>query len=415
MKNDQDADNKQITTTDIPLENVATPVPDSLQSAPTTDEQPAMNDTKKQSLNDETVTKKANILYNSRKEVAKNKKNTFSKLAVVALIIIVIFGIVVAYGYSLVQQSLINNQADINELQVTQAQAISRLQAQNKKQFTQQQSANQQETLALLAQVEQQKETLAMLVQQQRQLSGRRPNDWLLAEANYLVGLAGRKLWQEKNHATAIELLMTADLRIAEMNEVSLITIRQSLASDIATLKALPKERSEDLTLQIDGLISQIEHLKLNMVELPEAVEDADSENVSSSTSDWRANLTKTWLNFSEGFITVRRRSSSVEPLMSPKQQWYLEENLKAKLLQAQLSIYRQQQAPFDNAIAQATRWVKQFFDQQDSTTKYILDELNTLKDRTINISYPQNLQSTHIIAQKMRQRSIGFNDDTEL
>ncbi len=415
MKNDQDADNKQITTTDIPLENVATPVPDSLQSAPTTDEQPAMNDTKKQSLNDETVTKKANILYNSRKEVAKNQKNTFSKLAVVALIIIVIFGIVVAYGYSLVQQSLINNQADINELQVTQAQAISRLQAQNKKQFTQQQSANQQETLALLAQVEQQKETLAMLVQQQRQLSGRRPNDWLLAEANYLVGLAGRKLWQEKNHATAIELLMTADLRIAEMNEVSLITIRQSLASDIATLKALPKERSEDLTLQIDGLISQIEHLKLNMVELPEAVEDADSENVSSSTSDWRANLTKTWLNFSEGFITVRRRSSSVEPLMSPKQQWYLEENLKAKLLQAQLSIYRQQQAPFDNAIAQATRWVKQFFDQQDSTTKYILDELNTLKDRTINISYPQNLQSTHIIAQKMRQRSIGFNDDTEL
>ena len=415
MKNDQDADNKQITSTDIPLENDATPVSDNSQSTPTTDEQPVMNNTNKQPLDGEAVAKKPDTVFNSRKEAAKNQNNALSKLAIFSLIIIVIFGIVVAYGYSLVQQRLISNQSNINELQATQAQAISRLQAQNKAQFAQQQYANQQETLALIAQVEQQKETLAMLQQQQRQLSGRRPNDWLLAEANYLVGLAGRKLWQEKNHATAIELLMTADLRIAEMNEASLITIRQSLSSDIATLKALPKERREDLTLQIDGLISQIEHLKLNMVELPEAVEDTDSESVSSSTSDWRANLTKTWLNFSEGFITVRRRSSSVEPLMSPKQQWYLEENLKAKLLQAQLSIYRQQQAPFDNAIAQSTRWIKQFFDQQDSTTKYVLDELNTLKDSTINISYPQNLQSTHTIAQKMRQRSLGFNDDAEL
>ncbi len=53
-------------------------------------------------------------------------------------------------------------------------------------------------------------------------MKGRRPNDWLLAEADYLVKMAGRKLWLEHDTASATILLESADHRIAELNDPSM-------------------------------------------------------------------------------------------------------------------------------------------------------------------------------------------------
>jgi len=259
--------------------------------------------------------------------------------------------------------------------------------------------------------LDRQQQTINVLQGKILELGGQRPNDWLLAEANYLVRLAGRKLWQEKDQATASRLLATADMRINEMNDPSLFAIRQALANDIAMLQALPRDKSEDLALKLDGLISQVDGLKLNMVELPTEVATDNSEQLSDSPQDWQENLKRMWHSFSDGFITVRRRNGSVEPLMSPKQQWYLEENLKSKLLQAQLAVYRQQQASFEHSIELATRWVMQFFDRQDSTTEFMLSELAELGNQQISVNYPAKLSSSNLIIDALTQRNIGYNN----
>ena len=50
-------------------------------------------------------------------------------------------------------------------------------------------------------------------------VKGRRPNDWLLAEADYLVKLAGRKLFLEHDVESATQLMESADQRIASLND----------------------------------------------------------------------------------------------------------------------------------------------------------------------------------------------------
>ncbi|MGR5543359.1 uroporphyrinogen-III C-methyltransferase, partial [Vibrio campbellii] len=71
-------------------------------------------------------------------------------------------------------------------------------------------------------------------------VQGRRPNDWLLAEADHLVKLAGRKLFLEKDAVTATRLMETADQRIATLNDPSLVPLRQQMAKDITELKGIP-------------------------------------------------------------------------------------------------------------------------------------------------------------------------------
>ena len=188
----------------------------------------------------------------------KTAKNNSIVIAVFALVLVVIIAWLNYFFYQKLSTELLaTNQQLAN--------------------FTQEQhSQHQQITSSLLTQLDGAKNdvarlslsvnesvrTVALLQQKLTDISGRRPSDWLLAEANYLVNLAGRKLWQEQDHQTAKALLQTADLRIGEMNDPSLISLRQSLATDIATLAALPKDKTQATALTIDGLISQVDNLK---------------------------------------------------------------------------------------------------------------------------------------------------------
>ncbi|MDP2559553.1 uroporphyrinogen-III C-methyltransferase [Psychrobium sp. 1_MG-2023] len=344
----------------------------------------------------------------TEQELDKKYKNKVSKLAVFAIFLILLLAGGGGYGGYWLYNELGDDKAAINELKQSQEDEFSSMQRQTQQKLQAQQQSIAQANAQLSKEIEQQQDVTQILQDKVLELSGRRPNDWLLAEANYLVRLAGRKLWQEKDQNTASELLATADLRIAEMNDPSLIHIRKALANDIASLQALPSDQTETYALKIDGLISQVDNLKLNMIKLADAVEEGDSKELSNSADDWKDNLEKTWQSFSEGFITVRRRTGGVEPLLSPKQQWYLEENLKSKLIQAQLAIYRHQQDAFEHAIELSTRWTMQFFDRQDSTTEFMLSELEKLHKVSVNISYPQRLKSSTLITDELITRNIG-------
>jgi uroporphyrin-3 C-methyltransferase len=54
-------------------------------------------------------------------------------------------------------------------------------------------------------------------------ISGSDAKTWLLAQADFLVKLAGRKLWSDQDVTTAAALLKSADASLADMNDPSLI------------------------------------------------------------------------------------------------------------------------------------------------------------------------------------------------
>ena len=93
---------------------------------------------------------------------------------------------------------------------------------------------------------------------------------------------------------------------------------------------------------------------------------------------------------------------------MAPKQQWYLEENLKNKLLQAQLALYRQQQDTFKQALELSSRWLLQFYDRKDSTTQFMLEQLGELKTLQIAVKYPRSFSSADMLYQELKRRDIN-------
>ncbi|MEH8169792.1 uroporphyrinogen-III C-methyltransferase [Aeromonas veronii] len=293
-------------------------------------------------------------------------------------------------------KNAVAQQAELAQLKQQLASALSKID---------QTSSKDAEQLAALDQTQQRLQgEMQGLQNRVLDLNDKRPNDWMLAESEYLVRMAGRKLWLEHDLVSAITLLGNADERIAALNDPSLMPIRKALAEDIAKLKGMPRIDREGLTLKLAALSDQIELLPLSTVSMPEAKAEPD-QAVSTNPDEWESNLKKNWIKFTENFVTIRRRDGAVEALLSPQQEIFLRENLKTKLLQAQLSVYREQQALYEDSLDKAQRWLTQYFDTDNSATRYMQGEIDKLKGEQIQIDYPAQFKTQAMLEQVLTER----------
>lgn len=233
----------------------------------------------------------------------------------------------------------------------------------------------------------------------------RHPNDWVLAEVEYLVSLAGRKIWLERDISTAIALLLAADQRVVEMNDASLSALRAALLEDINTLEALPKHDLDGLVLTLSNLERRINKLVISSISLPDTTNNEDTA-LSTDINDWQANISKSWTTFVENFIVVNKRDSKIEALLSPQQSWYLRESLRNNLSKAEFSIYREQQNIYDIALNNANKLLKNYFDLNDHTTNMFYKSIQELSSNKIAIRYPDQLKSTPLLADIIQQRA---------
>ena len=293
-------------------------------------------------------------------------------------------------------QNAVAQQAELGALKLQLAEAMGKLDQNNSK--------DAEQFSALGKSQQQQQEALDALQHKVLDLDDKRPNDWMLAESEYLVRMAGRKLWLEHDIVSAITLLGNADERIKALNDPSLMPIRKALAEDIAKLKGMPRVDREGLTLKLAALSDQIELLPLSTVSMPEAKAEPD-QAVSANPDEWESNLKKNWVKFTENFITIRRRDGAVEALLSPQQEIFLRENLKTKLLQAQLAVYREQQALYTDSLEKAQRWLTQYFDVDNSATQYMQSELDKLKGEQIQFDYPDQFKTQSMLEQVLTER----------
>lgn len=336
-------------------------------------------------------------------DTTKQEKNAKRgvKLGAVAIVISLIVGGGLTFQ---MQQQNAQYQSQIEALQKQLEQTTASVQ--------QDLTATQQATLAKATEITHKTETV--LSQQQKSIEslqlaiadvkGRRPNDWLLAEADYLVKLAGRKLFLEHDAVSATKLMESADQRIAALNDPSLVPLRKSMANDITKLKSVPIIDREGLVLRLTALQQQVDSLPLANAILPEAPEQK-KQQVSEDIYDWKDNLMTSLKDFSENFITFRTRDGNVIPLLSPEQHFYLKENIKAKLETAIKAVYVEQQDIYQTALTTADKWSSSFFNQDANTVIEFNKTLGMLSKQNVQVDYPVKLETQQILSDVIRDR----------
>ena len=260
-----------------------------------------------------------------------------------------------------------------------------------------------------LTEAQRQQDSLAKKLEEVQEkvavISGSDAKTWLLAQADFLVKLAGRKLWSDQDVTTAAALLKSADASLADMNDPSLISARRAITDDIASLSAVSQVDYDGIILKVNQLANQIDNLRLADNNDDDTPMDSDSDELSSSISEWRVNLQKSWQNFMDSFITVRRRDETAVPLLAPNQDVYLRENIRSRLLVAAQAVPRHQEETYKQALDNVSTWVRAYYDTEDATTKAFLEDVDKLSQQSITMNVPESLQSQALLEKLMQTR----------
>ncbi|TAT62319.1 uroporphyrinogen-III C-methyltransferase, partial [Enterobacter cloacae] len=268
--------------------------------------------------------------------------------------------------YGLVKQQSTNQTATSDAL-VNQLAALQKAQETQK---TELEGVIKQQAAALADANSKQEELTKQLDEVQQKvatISGTDAKTWLLSQADFLVKLAGRKLWSDQDVTTAAALLKSADASLADMNDPSLITARRAITEDIASLSAVSQVDYDGIILKVNQLSNQIDNLQLADNNDDDSPMDSDGTELSSSLSEWRVNLQKSWQNFMDSFITIRRRDETAVPLLAPNQDIYLRENIRSRLLVAAQAVPRHQEETYKQALDNVSTWVRAYYDTDDA------------------------------------------------
>ena len=230
-------------------------------------------------------------------------------------------------------------------------------------------------------------------LEQLNNMEGRRPADWLIAEADYLVRMAGRKLWLENDVRTAILLLVNADKRLKSLADPSVLPVRATLAEDIQTLQQLNPVSQSSVALALTGMIAQIDKLPLNTFEKPQDA-NAEDTTLSESTDDWQENLAKVWRSLVNDFLTVKTIEGPVEPVLSLEAQFLAKEQLRLQLMHAQTAALQGDAGLYSQSLQYAQILITEKFDTEKSHVTGFVDALQNLSATDISRPIPTELAS---------------------
>ena len=124
----------------------------------------------------------------------------------------------------------------------------------------------------------------------------------------------------------------------------------------------MPTLQTDEIMLTLMALSKQVTLLPLAMVDLGKEVNQENDIELSDNINDWQNNLAKTWQKFLDDFIRIRQRAGTIEPLMAPKQQEHLKQNLSLKIQLALWAASERKGEIYHKSLTDIAQWLEEFF-----------------------------------------------------
>jgi uroporphyrin-3 C-methyltransferase len=345
-------------------------------------------------------------------KVSESPQKT-SKLGSIALIILLLliiglvaggfFGFRFWQDYSSQQEQRLSSIESENNEQLSKIEALSQEQANKNSDQAEFLNTIKKDQDALQTQINQR---LDSHTERLRALAGTSRNDWLLAEARYLLRLASQRLLVENSTVGAQALLQSADDILINIDDAELMPTRSAIAAEMIALRLAKAVDRPGIYLQLSALKDEIQALPL----IPFRPK-SESINVEMSIADdtsnkWYsqaiASLNKVLAEL-KSFVQVRQHDQAPDLLISEQLQLQTINNLMLMLEQAQYSLLHEEELIYQSSLKKAQIWWKSYYSHY-SEYEVINHEINKLLNKEIVQKIPTINRSTKLLTDYIDQ-----------
>ena len=219
---------------------------------------------------------------------------------------------------------------------------------------------------------------------------------WLEAEAEYLMQIANTRLRLAQDVPTSVAALEAADERLRGLNEPRLLAVRDLVATEIQTLRALPELDTQGVALQLGALAAEVDRLPLKNA-LPEA-QQGGAENPEQEAGWDRAKAVVG--GAFKDMVSVRKVEDSVVPLLAATDEFLMRRNLELQLLTARLAALKADSENYQQSLRDAERWLTRYFDADDAAVSAAIETVATLETAQVAVDVPDISGSLNLLRQ---------------
>jgi uroporphyrin-3 C-methyltransferase len=182
---------------------------------------------------------------------------------------------------------------------------------------------------------------------------------WARAEALYLLDLAERQLYLDRDVGTAIAAMEAADARLASFNDPAMGEVRHLLAQDLAALRAVPLPNLADVLSRIKALEDAVPTLPVLGVPVTRG---PGADKQPEPTGAFRRAMHRIGEAL-RGLVTLKRVDPSTTRLVTQEEQSLRRQHLELLLFAARVAAMQPDGAAYLQSLQAASDWLTQFFD----------------------------------------------------
>ncbi|MCK5639740.1 MAG: uroporphyrinogen-III C-methyltransferase [Gammaproteobacteria bacterium] len=243
---------------------------------------------------------------------------------------------------------------------------------------------------------------LEAALQSLRTRIGQDRHDWGIAEVEYLLAIANRRLQLEQDVTTALTALESADTRLIFLADPVFHPVREQVAIELRALRAVRQVDREGLALELSSLASAVDSLALPGA--PRRSEKTGTPDEKGEINDWRGFLLAVWRDI-KGLVTIRQGADAAMPLLSPEQQYFLRSNLRLQLESARLALLQKSPEVYRSALNDATGWLETYFVSEDAATQSMKKALERLRTEHVVTTLPDITTSMLTLRQLLKKQ----------
>jgi len=241
------------------------------------------------------------------------------------------------------------------------------------------------------------KELNDSIVQVQRQL-GKTRGDWLVADAEYLLGIANERLHLIGDINTTKEALESADQRLRESGDAAAYKVREQIAKEIALLNSVAVPDIVGLYAKLESLESQVDKLELSQPYAGKPLAASSKEaNDQAAGDEENHDLLDSAIAKLEGIVTVRRVDQSIKEVLTPEEAQFIREQLRVKLEMGKIALVQHNEILFHSSLDDARNWINQHF-YPNENRENLLAQIEQLAAIKIHSHFPDISQSLKML-----------------
>ena len=90
-----------------------------------------------------------------------------------------------------------------------------------------------------------------------------------------------------------------------------------------------------------------------------------------------------------KSLVVIQQRGSDIKPLLPPEQQYYLRNNLRLLINQAQLALLDGRAIPYRESLTEAVSLLENYFPLEQAANQQMVSELAALAAVKVTADYP--------------------------